>query len=526
MDSAVQIPGFVLKKAKYGIGTGTAAERTEKRDALKTEKNRAWSEEQAKEAKFRLMTSAPVEQLILKLAVPTIISMLVTAFYNLADTFFIRQLQSDSMVAAVGVVMPLMNIIQAIGFYHGHGSGNFISRAYGRQDLKDAEKMAATGFFCALFFGILLAAAGLCFRRGFAQLLGAKTEETVENSIRYMRYILLAAPVMMGSIVMNNQLRFQGNAFFSMIGLTSGAVLNLFLDPLLIFWAGDPVGIGGLRAVCGAGLGVSGAALATALSQCVSFVILAIGLTRSDNVKIRLRNFCPRPYYLKGIMQGGLPSLARQGIASVSTASLNHAIGLYVAGAVMIDAAQAAMTGVNRIMMVLASVLIGFGQGFQPVCGFNYGAKKYDRLLKAFHFCVRLAAVVLTVLAAAGFVFAVPITNLVTGASREASEVAVFAFRAQLVTLPLSSWIVLSNMMLQNIGATGKATVLAVSRQGLAFIPAVLILPLLIGAAGGNSLLGIELAQPTADIISFLIAIPICMSELRKIRTAAAEEAK
>ena len=483
-------------------------------------KNKALSAAEATEAKYIKMTTEPVERLILKLAVPTIISMLVTAFYNLADTFFIRQLQSDSMVAAIGVVMPLMNIIQAIGFYHGHGSGNFISRAYGRQDLKDAEKMAATGFFCAVSCGILLAALGLYFRRGFAELLGAKTEETMENSIRYMRYILLAAPLMMGSIVMNNQLRFQGNAFFSMIGLTSGAVLNLFLDPMLIFRAGDAIGIAGLHASFGAGMGVAGAALATAVSQCVSFVILAIGLHRSDNVKIRLRNFCPNGYYLKGIMKGGLPSLARQGIASISTASLNHAIGLFVAGSVMIDAAQAAMTGVNRIMMVLASILIGFGQGFQPVCGFNYGAGKFDRVLSAFRFCVRLAAAVLVALAAVGFLFAAPVTNLVTGASREASEIAVFAFRAQLVTLPLHSWIVLCNMMLQNIGSTAKATVLAVSRQGLAFIPAVLLLPLLIGAAGGAPLLGIELAQPVADFISFLIAIPIGMSELNKMRGA------
>ena len=463
------------------------------------------------------MTTEPVETLILKLAIPTMISMLVTAFYNLADTFFIRQLNSDSMVAAIGVVMPLMNMIQAIGFYHGHGSGNYISRAFGRQDLKDAEKMAATGFFCAVSFGLLLAALGLCFCRGLAGLLGAKTEETMVNTIRYMRYILLAAPIMMGSIVMNNQLRFQGNALFSMIGLTSGAVLNLLLDPILIFRAGDPIGLAGFHARFGAGIGVSGAALATAISQCVSFTVLAIGLQRSDNVKIRLKNFCPTAYYLKGIMQGGLPSLARQGIASISSASLNHSIGLFVTGAAMVDAAQAAMTGVNRIMMVLASLLIGFGQGFQPVCGFNYGAKKYDRVRQAFWFCVRLAALVLVGLSALGFVFAKPITNLVTGASPEASQIAVFAFRAQLVTLPLSAWIVLCNMMLQNIGATAKATMLAISRQGLAFIPMVLLLPLGMKAVGLSSILGIELAQPFADLISALIAIPIGAGELKKM---------
>ena len=482
-------------------------------------KKESLNREQAAEAKYQRMTGEPLEPLILKLAAPTIISMLVTAFYNLADTFFVRQLNSDSMVAAVGIVMPLMSIIQAIGFYHGHGSGNYISRAYGRRDMQDAETMAATGFFLALCFGAVLLGVGLPLRRSLVRMLGAKTPDTIENSIRYMRWILLASPLMMGSIVLNNQLRFQGNAFFSMIGLTSGAVLNLFLDPLLIFQAGDATGLFGLRASFGAGLGVSGAALATAISQCVSFTILAIGFSRSDNVKIRLRNFCPNAKYLRGILQGGLPSLARQGIASVSSACLNHAIGMFAGAALMIDAAQAAMTGVNRITMVLASILIGFGQGFQPVCGFNYGAGRHDRVRDAFSFCVKLATVVLTVLAALGFLFARPLTNLVTGASAEASKIAVYAFRAQMVTLPLSSWVVLCNMMLQSIGITGKATVLAVSRQGLAFIPLVLLLPLLAGAAGADPLLGIELAQPAADLVSFLIAIPIGLCELRKLQT-------
>ena len=175
------------------------------------------------------------------------------------------------------------------------------------------------------------------------------------------------------------------------------------------------------------------------------------------------------------------------------------------------------MTGVNRIMMVLASILIGFGQGFQPVCGFNYGARKYGRVRHAFWFCVRLAAVVLLGLSVLGFVFAGPITNLVTGASPEASGIAVFAFRAQLLTLPLSAWIVLCNMMLQNIGATAKATMLAISRQGLAFIPMVLVLPLAMEALGLVPLLGIELAQPFADVISALIAIPIGTGELKKM---------
>lgn len=478
----------------------------------------------AKEEKFIRMTTRPVEKLICRLAIPTIISMLVTSFYNLADTFFVRHLEQDSMVAAVGVVLPLMNIIQAIGFYHGHGSGNFISRAFGRRDLAEAEKMAATGFFSAVFFGLLLMTLGLLFREPFARILGAKTEATLGYTVAYMRFILLATPFMMGSIVMNNQLRMQGNAFFSMLGLASGAVLNLFLDPVLIFRAGDAIGLGSLRMGFGAGMGVAGAALATGISQVFSFCILAVGLSRSDNVKIRLRNFTPTPYYFKGIFKGGLPSLARQGVGSIATASLNHSIGLYLADPMLIDAAQAAMTGVNRIMMLMYSSLIGFGQGFQPVCGFNYGARRFDRVLKAFWFCVRVAAVVLVCLAALGILFARPVANLVAGASPEALDIASFTLRVQLTVFPLSAWVVLCNMMLQNIGITGKATLLALARQGLTFIPLVLLLPGLMELLGFTPLLGIELVQAIADVIAFLIAIPLGMSEIRKLMRLRDEE--
>ena len=475
---------------------------------------------ETKEEKIIRMTTQPVEKLITRLAIPTVISMLVTSFYNLADTFFVRHLEHDSMVAAVGIVLPLMNIIQAIGFYHGQGSGNFISRAFGRRDLKDAENMAATGFFTAVCLGLLLMVFGLLLQGPFARLLGARTADTLRYTKDYMRFILLATPFMMGSIVINNQLRMQGNAFFSMLGLASGAVLNLLLDPILIFRAGDAIGLGQFRMSFGAGMGVAGAALATGISQTVSFCILLAGLFRSDNVKIRLRNFKPTAYYFRGIFQGGLPSLARQGVASVATASLNHAIGLYLAEPLLIEAAQAAMTGVNRIMMFLASALIGFGQGFQPVCGFNYGAKRYDRVLRAFWYCVRVAVIVLLALATVGFIFARPVANLVAGASEEALRIGTFALRAQLVTLPLSAWVVLCNMMLQNIGITGKATLLALARQGLAFIPLVLLLPGLLQLLGLSPLLGIELVQPVSDVVAFLIAIPVGLSELRKLERA------
>ncbi len=468
-------------------------------------------------AKYVKMTTEPIEKLITSLAVPTIISMLVTSFYNLADTLFVRQLENDSMVAAVGVIMPLMSIIQAFGFFCGHGSANYISRAFGRRDMSSAEKMAATGFCFAFLIGIIISVLGLSFRTPLVTLLGAKTEATVRESINYMTYILLATPFMMGAIVINNQLRMQGNAFFAMIGLTSGAVLNLALDPILIFEKGDVIFSGAITVPFGFGMGVAGAALATAISQTISFILLAIGMWKSDNVKIHLKNFTPTKYYIGGIVQGGLPSLARQGLGSIASTCLNNSIGYFVAP-VMIDAAQAAMTGVSRIMMFLYSAVIGFGQGFQPVCGFNYGAKKYDRVIKAYYFCIKVAFVVLLCLSALGFVFAYPITDAIAGSSKEAAEIAAFVFRVQLIAFPLMAWVTMSNMMLQNIGKTASATLVAMLRQGIAFIPTVLLLPLLTEALGFSGLLGIELAQPIADVIAFAVSAPIGQAAINEMR--------
>ena len=470
----------------------------------------------AQSEKFLRMTTEPVDKLILRLAIPTIISMLVTTFYNLVDTLFIRQLENDSMVAAVGVVLPLMSIIQAFGFFCGHGSGNYISRALGRRDTQDAETMASTGFFYAVVFGLAISMFGLLFSDGLGILLGAKTEATLASTVDYMRWILISCPFQCGAIVINNQLRMQGNAMFAMVGLTTGAVLNCVLDPLFIFGAGDALFGGAVTMPFGLGMGVGGAALATALSQIVSFVLLTIGMLRSDTIRLKVNRI--RLNYFGGIVQGGLPSLARQGLASVATACLNHAVGLFLLDGVMIDAVQAAMTGVSKITLFMSSALIGFGQGFQPVCGFNYGAKKYDRVIDAFSFCVRVAAVALVLFSVLGFVFAVPITDAVAGSTALSAKIAAFTFRTQLVVFPLQAWVMLCNMMLQNIGMTFRATVVAMARQGLAFIPMVFLLPLLMRAVGAEPLLGLECAQAAADVISFFISLPIGIGVLREMR--------
>lgn len=473
---------------------------------------------QTAEEKIYQMTNEPVEKLTVRLSLPTMVSMLVTAFYNLADTFFVRQLHNDSMVAAVGIVLPLMTLIQAVGFYHGHGSGNYISRAYGRQDYKDAEIMACAGFCYAFLIGALIMCLGLLFRYPLASLLGAKTQTTLKNTVNYMIFILIAAPFMTGEFVLNNQLRLQGNALHAMVGLTSGAVLNIILDPILIYRKGESIFSSHFTVPFGFGMGVAGAALASCISQIVGFILLLLAVHRSDNVKIRLRNLTFNLYYVKNIMKGGLPSLARQGMGSVASACLNNAIGLYIPTGAMIDATQAAMTGVGRMIHFLFSALLGFGQGFQPVCGFNYGAKKYSRVHDAFFYCLKTGTIVLSGIVFVVFVFARPIANALVGTSQETMRIATFTFRAQLITLPLIVWVVLCNMMLQTMGITGRATVVAIAREGLAFIPMVFLLPLLTQQLGAGALLGIQLSQSTADFLAFIISLPIGIDILRKLR--------
>ena len=438
--------------------------------------------------KYTRMTTAPIPALVTRLAVPTIISMLVTAFYNMADTFFVGRI-GTSASAAVGVVFSVMSIIQACGFFFGHGSGNYISRALGANRGEDAARMAATGFFCALFTGAALGALGLVFLRPLARALGS-TDTILPYAVDYLRFILIGAPWMMASLVLNNQLRFQGSAFYGMIGIASGAVLNIGLDPLLIFT---------FR------MGIGGAALATIISQFVSFCLLLCGTRRGGNLRVRWKNFTPSFRFLKAIVNGGMPSLCRQGLNSVSTICLNLGAGVYG------DAAIAAMSIVGRIVMFANSCVIGFGQGFQPVCGFCYGAKKYDRVKEAFRFCVKAATAFLCAAAVIAFAFAPQLVAVFRKGDAEVLAVGQVALRAQCFTFPLSAWIVLCNMMMQTIGKSVRASFLAMARQGLFFIPAVLILPRLFG------LFGLQISQAVADVITFALSIPLQLSVFREM---------
>ena len=447
---------------------------------------------------FRKMTETPIPKLILSLATPTILSMLITSIYNLADTFFVGQI-STSASGAVGVVSSLMAIIQALGFMLGHGAGSIISRSLGSQNTKAATRFASTSFFTALTFGLILAAVGLTTLPHFMMLLGS-TETILPHACAYARPILIAAPLMMSSLVMNNILRYEGKASFAMIGLVTGGVLNMVLDPVFIF---------------GFGLGTAGAGIATALSQSISFCILLSMFLRGKTVsQFQLSAVTRSPAEFGTILMTGLPSFGRQGLNSIGGMLLNIAARSYG------DAAVAGMSIVSRIFMFIISVAIGTGQGFQPVAGFNYGARKYRRVEKACVFTMCASFCFLSVIVAACWFNAEALIKLFRD-DPEVTAIALPAFRYQCFACFLQPVIVAGNMLFQSIGKSGRATFLACCRQGVFFIPLILTLPRMFG------LLGIEICQPIADVLTFVVTVPFLFPFLHQlVKMEEAETAK
>ena len=453
-----------------------------------------------RQEKFILMTTAPVHKLVLKLSLPTIASMLVTALYNVADTYFVSSIggyAGTCAIAAVSVALPVMALIQALGFFVGQGASNFISRALGRKDVEKASEVAATGLFLALVLGLMVTALGELFTEPLARFLGAD-EEFIKPSAEYLRWILAAAPMMTGSFCINNQLRFQGNAVYAMIGVVSGAVLNVGLDPLLIH---------------GLGMGAKGAALATAVSQTVGFCVLFSGTFRGDNLRIHFRRIRVTLENLRIIAQGGLPSLLRQGCGSLAAMVLNRTAGQVGQANPEIGrvALIAAFGLVNKIMMMVNNVVIGLGQGYQPVCGFNYGAGQYSRVRKAFWFLVKTIACWCVLVIVLGELLAPRVVALFPDAEEKVRELAAVILRFQCATFFVNCWVVPSNMTQQTMGWTASASTLAMARQGLFLVPLVLILPRLFG------LTGLELAQPLSDFLTFCLAIPLQARVLRHL---------
>jgi len=439
------------------------------------------------------MTTSPLEPLIFSLAVPSIAIMVVSALYNMADTFFVSSL-GTSVVGAVGVAFPLMAVIQAIGFFFGQGAGNYISRALGARDTQRAYRMAATSFISGTAFMALIAAGCIVFRNPLVSALGA-TKTIAPYALDYVLFILLSAPWMVAATILNQQLRFQGSASIAMIGMISGAVLNIGLDPLFIFVFN---------------MGITGAALATMLSQITSFAILfCYACTRQGNIPIRIRDFAPSRELYDGMFKGGVPSLIRQGLVSLTAIIINHMAATYG------DAAIAAIAIVNRLYLFCNTLILGFGQGFQPVCGFNYGAKLYKRVKQGFWFCVRTVFCALFVMTVLMLVFAPEVIAFFRRGDPEVISIGSLGLRLRCILLPLSAFVVMNTMMTQTMGMAFYSSLITTSRQGLFLLPLLFIFNKLTNLG----ILGILVCFPISDAMSFLMTIPLSIQVLRSMNT-------
>ena len=434
------------------------------------------------------MTKQPVGSLVITLGIPTTISMLVTNIYNMVDTMFVGKL-GTSASGAVGIVFGFMSILQAFGFLFGQGAGSIISRRLGNKDEDSASVVASTAFFSSMFMGLLIGILGTVFNTKMVYLLGS-TDTILPYAKTYSLFIMAAAPFMTSTFTMNNILRFEGKASLSMVGLMTGAILNMVGDPILMF---------------GLDMGIAGAGLSTAISQFVSFcVLLSMFLSGKTQSKLSVRKITREFNVLFDIVATGFPSLVRQGLQAVSTMILNQQARIYG------DAAVAAMSIVSRISFFIFAVGLGIGQGFQPVCGFNYGARKFSRVKEAFSFTLVAGEVLLGMFAVAGLLF----SNQAIAVFRDDAEVIAFgtpALRYQCMALFLNPLIVLSNMTLQSTGQRAWATFLSMMRSGLYLIPMIYILTYTMGARG------IQLAQPVSDVLSFATALPVIVNFIRKL---------
>ncbi len=440
------------------------------------------------DAQYIKMTETPVARLVVTLGIPTTISMLVTSIYNMADTAFVGAL-GTSASGAIGVVFGYMAILQAIGFMFGQGSGSQIARMLGRRDGESANRIASTGFLTAVALALAVALASWFCLDDLLRFLGS-SETILPYARSYCSFILLGAPFITGSFVLNNILRYEGLAMKAMIGLVTGAVLNMVLDPLLIFVFH---------------MGTAGAGLATALSQIVSFcILLSMFLRGVTQSRLSFRSYSRDIRDLLWIIAIGFPSLLRQAMSSIGTIILNRCARGYG------DAAVAAMAIVSRISMFIFSVGLGLGQGYQPVCSFNYGAGKYGRVRAAFRATLRITMVVL-VLFSVGVYLAAPWLVRFFRDDPEVIAIGVQALRYACFVMWLLPVSVLTNMTLQSSGKALPASFLALLRSGLFFLPVLLILNRVLGITG------IEVAQPIADILTAVTSIPFVLYFFRHL---------
>ena len=448
------------------------------------------------ELQFKKMTETPVWKLVIILGIPTTISMLITNIYNMADTYFVSTL-GTAEGGAPSVVFSIMAILQAFGFMFGHGAGSHVSRLLGAKDDERAGKFASTSLLLSTTCGLIIMIFGLIFLEPLMWFLGSN-EEILPHAMDYARWIFIGAPALTASCVFNNVLRYEGKATFAMIGLTSGGILNIFLDYIFI---------------ARLNMGTTGAGLATAISQYVSLIILIVpylmGKTQS---KISFKKGFISLQIVWDIVTTGFPSLIRQGLGSISTAMLNVQARFYGTAAI------AAMGYVSKTVQFIFCVGLGIGQGFQPVSAFNYGAKKYSRVKKGSYVTMAFGLAFIGALSIVCFALAPQIISFFNS-EKDAliAEIGAQALRFNCAVLWVLPFTVVGNMMFQSIGKRIPAILLSALQNGVAFIPMIYLLPMLCENMYGNGLMGLELAQPAAYVITAAITLPVTVVFLSRL---------
>ena len=458
--------------------------------------------EELEAKQFVKMTKTPIAKLIIGLGIPTTLSMMVTSLYNLADTYFVSMIGNDDVTAAVSNLLALMSIIQAIGFTFGMGSGAIISTLLGKRDREGANKVGSSAFASACLCGLFVLIFGFIFLTPLMRLFGSRSTDVLKYSKEYATYILFAAPFMCMSFVLNNILRAEGKPTLSMVGLVVGALVNVVLDPLLIF---------ALK------LGVAGAALATAISQFTSFcILLSMFLSGKTIIRLRLKAVSRTASVYKNIIITGFPSFCRQILASLCTVFLNQAAfkyGQLAYGEGGGAATQAALGVVQKFFMLAFSLSLGIGQGYQPVLGYNYSAERYDRVRAAYRFTLTFAVCMMVLFAVVCFIFAENLMQMFS-LSSTAAEIGTLTLRFQCMCMPLLPFNFMVSITYQSVGNKGIATLLSISRQGLFYIPFVLLLPVLMG------LKGVQCCQAVSDLFAFVFALPFTVLFFKQLKKA------
>ena len=447
------------------------------------------------DARKNMMLEQPISKVIPKMAIPTIVAFLINSIYSLADTFFVSSLGTNA-TAAVSVNSSLDQIIMMAGSMLAIGANSYIARLLGAKREDEANKVLSVAFFIALAFGTILAVFGCIFMEPMVRLLGA-TETCLQYSIDYATYVLLVAPFMATSFVMNQCLRAEGSAVLSMIGMGFGSILNCVLDPIFIFTLD---------------LGVAGASMATAISKLVSFAILIFPyITKRSVLRISPKYFQPSREILSQIVKIGSSSMFRSGLAVVAAIVLNN-----IAGSIS-DAVLAGIGVTNKIMMFPFSVILGFGSGFQPVTGFNWGAKRFDRVLESYWFSAKCAIAISTVMAVILGLFANQVILWFSEADAEMQAIGALSIRLQCIALPIHAWVAVVNMFCSGLGKAKGALLLATARQGSCFLPIVYPLAWLFEANG------VAAVQAVADVLTLCLAAPLIRKVLKEVKTKAAE---